>query len=141
MSLWSGSWEHVRRSALPLLTLFACSAGEAPVAPVPEVVLVGCEALLEGPICLIEPGQALTWWVLAPREARIELEWEGVQREPGWVFVEHGQRGTFTPERPDGALTLRDVELGWRWRLALRPAAAPSEGPRGRSLGVRRGAP
>lgn len=112
-----------------LLTAVACSPEEAAVAPTPEVVLVGCEALLEGPVCVVEPGKELTWWVLAPREARLELEWEGVRRDPGWEFVEDGQRGVFTPERPEGALTLRDVHLGWRWSVALRPAVALAAAP------------
>lgn len=121
---------HVAWSTFALLTLAACPAAEAPTpasaAPAPEVLLVGCEALHEGPVCVAAPGASLSWWVLAPREARLALEWEGAPYDAGWVFVEDGQRGTFTPERPEGVLTLRDLDLGWRWTLTLRPAPAPA---------------
>lgn len=127
MSLCSGPWKHVQRSVLSLLAAAACPAVDLPRAPAPEIVLIGCEALVEGPVCVVAPGQALTWWVLASREAQLGLEWEGVPRDAGWVFVEDGRRGAFTPERPEGTLTLRDADLGWRWSVALRPAPGPTE--------------
>lgn len=128
MSMSSWPSEHVRTSALALLTLSACPAAEAPTPapPAPEVLLVGCEALREGPVCVVAPGQALSWWVLAPPDARLELEWEGSPRDAGWVSVENGKRGGFTPERPEGAFSLRDADLGWRWSVTLRPAPAPA---------------
>src|SRR5690606_38219135 len=97
-------------------------AGSLAPAEAPLVRFVGCETVAEGPVCALRPGAALTLWIAVPPAARLTLALDDRPVDATWVVAEDGLRTVVTPDARDGAVTVRDAELGWRWSLTLRPA-------------------
>jgi len=96
-------------------------------ASMPEVLFTGCEVVLVGPVCTLQPQARLSLWVAAHHATRLVLELGGQPLDTPWTAAEDGLRTSIVPGDRHGPLVLRDADAGWRYTLTLAPESGLPE--------------
>lgn len=92
------------------------------LAPVPEVIPIGCDVLTADAACGLRPGSTLELWVALPPAEAPRVELGGVPLAAEWTAAGEGSKVELRPA--PGLLSLELADTGRRWELGI-AAAAP----------------
>lgn len=107
--------------AAPLSALPGCAAEPPPL----RVEYSGCETVLRGPVCVVDPRRERRLWIETDPEAEILIDGRPPAEPP--VAVQQGLRYTLDPLTERDALTVesRRGRARARWTLPVSPSRRP----------------